>query len=47
MKLVRKCALATAAAVLSISAIGVLTPASAVDSSWSCGGWCKGGPTQP
>ena len=45
MKLMRKLALATAAGVLSVSAIGMVTPAAAGNASgWSCGGWCRSAP---
>ena len=47
MKFAKKLALATAAGILSLSVVGLATPASAADSSWGCGGWCKTGPQRP
>ncbi|CAN5155561.1 hypothetical protein BH09ACT12_BH09ACT12_13740 [soil metagenome] len=47
MKIVRKFALATAAGVLSVSLVGIVSPASAADSAWGCGGWCKSGGGKP
>ncbi|MDE0776940.1 hypothetical protein [Nocardioides sp.] len=43
MKIARKFALATAAGMLTLGLVGVVTPASAADSAWGCGGWCKTG----
>jgi hypothetical protein len=50
MKLLRKLVLATAAGVLSVGLVGpvgTVSPASAADSSWGCGGWCRTVPPAP
>lgn len=47
MGLFRKLVLTVAASMLSVGVLGALTPASAVDSSWGCSGFCRSAPTQP
>lgn len=41
MKIARKVGLAVAAGAL-VSMVGLTSPAQAYDSSWGCGGFCKG-----
>jgi len=48
MPSLRKLVLAATAGAFSISlvgAVGLAAPASAVDTSWGCGGWCATAPT--
>ncbi|CAN5636977.1 hypothetical protein BH11ACT8_BH11ACT8_09840 [soil metagenome] len=44
MKFAQKIGLAAVAGILGLSAVSLAAPSSAhaSDSSWGCGGWCKG-----
>jgi hypothetical protein len=47
MSFLRKLALTVVASALSVGLAGVTVPASAADSAWGCGGWCRSAPEAP
>ncbi|MEN8706243.1 hypothetical protein BKA08_001386 [Nocardioides marinisabuli] len=44
MKIVRKAGVVVASAAVTVSLLGLMSPAEARDSSWGCGGYCRQAP---